>query len=144
MSEQERAQKEHAQNLRNFAVAFGRGQARALDRFGNDIRDGDQLMVRFQVDPVVSVVSVNPVLDPKVPAGLIDVMCTVTFPLRVPAGQMYQGCNIVARRAETSVPQGSDNGKGPGPMLADRSDAPAAPDTQEPDEAIDPDKPVIV
>ena len=119
MSEQRRQQEDHARNLRNFASAFGRGQAKALDRFGNEMREGDKMMIRFAIDPVVDVVSVNPVLDPKAPAGLIDVVCTVTFPLRVPAGQPYQGCNIIARRQETAVPAGSDNGKGSALALVD-------------------------
>lgn len=122
MNEQRRAAEQHAQQLKSFAAAFGRGQARAVDRFGNPIHDGDKLMLRFQVDPIVDVISVNPVLDPKLPAGLIDVMCTVTFPLRVQAGMPFQMAHIIARRQETSVPAGSDNGNGPGLSLVKPED----------------------
>ena len=139
MNDQRRQQEDHARNLRNFAAAFGRGQAKAMDRFGNEMREGDKMMIRFAIDPVVDVVSVNPVLDPKAPAGLIDVVCTVTFPLRVPAGQPYQGCNIIARRQETAVPAGSDNGKGPTLALVETS---APEGTVDPVPTSDDDNPV--
>ena len=116
MNEQERQQQERARQMKSFAAAFGRGQANAVDRFGQIIRDGDKMMLRFQVDPIVDVMAVNPVLDPKAPAGLIDVMCTVTFPLRVPAGQPFQFANIVSRRQATAV---ADNVKGPTLALVD-------------------------
>ena len=134
MNDQRRNAEQHAQSLRNFAAAFGRGQANALDRFGNPIHDGDKLMLRFQVDPIVDVVSVNPVLDPKAPAGLIDVMCTVTFPIRVQAGVPFQMSHIVARRAETQPPAGSDNGKGPALTLVDPG-TPDEPPVDPPDAA---------
>ena len=127
--------------MKSFASAFAQGQAKAIDRFSNEFKPGDKMMIRFAIDPVVDVVSVNPVLDPKAPAGLIDVVCTVTFPLRVQAGQPYQGCNIIARRQETAVPAGSDNGKGPGLSLVESS---PAPDAEVVDETPDPDKPIIV
>lgn len=131
MNEQERQQQERARQMKSFAAAFGRGQANAVDRFGQIIKDGDKLMLKFQVDPIVDVMAVNPVLDPKAPAGLIDVMCTVTFPLRVQAGQPFQFANIVARRQETAV---SDNGQGPKLALVDTQPSDPPEEMDPPDE----------
>lgn len=144
MNDQKRHAEQHAQNLRNFAAAFGRGQAKALDRFNNEIRDGDKLMLHFAIDPVVDVVSVNPVLDPKAPAGLIDVLVTVTLPLRVQAGQAFQGCNMVARRQETAVPVGSGNGKVAAALSLVEPAAESAEPDGDPVDGVDPDEPIIV
>ncbi len=143
MSEQERRQQEQARQMRSFAAAFAQGQAKAVDRFGNEFQPGDKVMVRFGLDPVVDVVSVNPVLDPRAQPGLIDVVCTVTFPLRIPSGRPYEAANIVARRQEAVPAPGSDNGKGPALSLV-----PAAPVEPEPAVADstpgDDDEPTVV
>lgn len=99
---------------RQFAQAVAQGRTGAIDRFGQRIQVGDQLMLRLDVDHVYSVTDVRPVLDPKLPPGLIDVLCTITFPLRLEAGLPYAKCNVVARRLEGELPgPEGQNGSGP-------------------------------
>ncbi len=141
MSEQQRQQEQHAQQMKSFAGAFARGQANALDRFGNPMAEGDKLMLRFQVDPIVDVVSVNPVLDPRAQPGTIQVMCTVTFPLIVMAGKSFQFANIVARRQAVEATPSN----GTGPQLVDPPAVDADPSGDvEPIPPTDDDDPIIV
>jgi hypothetical protein len=112
MSEQQRRQEQAAQQMKSFAAAFAQGIAKPVDRFGNEIKAGDKIMLRFGVDPVLDVVSITPVLDPRAEPGMIDIVCTVTFPLRVKSGVPYQMTSVVARRQEADVPNPSNNGGG--------------------------------
>ena len=145
MNEQERRGQEMARQRKAFAGAFARGQANAVDRFGRVIGAGDSLILKFDPDPVVSVVSVNPVLDPKVPAGYVDVTCTVTFPLRVVAGQPYLGATIIMQGSKAAMPTDAEsNGAGHALSLVPASDTeaeetPASDDTPDPD-----DGPIVV
>lgn len=140
MNEQQRRQEEQARQMRSFAAAFAQGQAKPLDRFGNEFAAGDKIMVRFAIDPVIDIVSVNPVLDHRAEPGMIDLMCTVTFPLRVKSGVPFQNASIVARRMDKPVEQ-STNGQGsslslvPGQRSAD-ADAADLPPTDDPNKIV--------
>ena len=112
MNDQKRRQEESATARRQFAQSVARGQLGAMDRFGQPIEAGDQLMVRTPFDLVFTVVTVNPLLDPRAPAGLMDVVCTVTFPLRIPAGQPYTMAHVVSKRPAVAGLPGTDHGEG--------------------------------
>jgi hypothetical protein len=118
MNEHQRRQQEMADARRKFADGVARGQIAALDRFGNRIDIGDKLMWKNLVDLVFDVVAVNPVMDPRVAPGLMDITLTVTFPIRYNGGVPYDKAVIIAKREPVSIPAGSDNGNQPtGPTL---------------------------
>jgi hypothetical protein len=129
MSEQQRRQEQAAQQMKSFASAFAQGLAKPVDRFNNEIKAGDKIMLRFGVDPVLDVVSITPVLDPRAEPGMIDVVCTVTFPLRVKSGVPYQMTSVVARRQEAEAPHPSNNGGGSTLQFPSA----ASPDSPDPD-----------
>lgn len=143
MTDQERRGQEQARARKNFAGAFARGQVAAVDRFGRPINEGDSIIIAFDPDPVVSVVSVNPVLDPKVPAGYVDVTCTITFPLRVVAGQPYMGATIIMKGSKVAMPDGAQsNGSGPSLSLVPSEGAEEA--AAEPSDTPDPEDGKII
>jgi hypothetical protein len=84
-----RARQEQMQKAsRAFLQALSAGQVSAVDRFGLKIEPGSKLLYHGAVDVVYDVVSVNPVLDPRVPPGILEIMVTVTFPIRTQANQI--------------------------------------------------------
>lgn len=111
MNEHKQRQEELARARRQFQQMVALGQIGARDRFGNMIETGDQMMVRLPFDLVYQVVAVNPVLDPNQPPGLMDLVCTVTFPLRIRVGEPYMLGHVVAKAPPMAAVQpGSDNG----------------------------------
>lgn len=89
---------------RRFLSALSAGQAGARDRFNNIIEGGQKLLYKTPYDLIFDVVSVAPVLDPQAPPGMMDVMLTVTFPLRVMANQANPGAVIVAKAQPQEQP----------------------------------------
>ncbi len=112
MNEFQRKQEALATQKRQFAQAVARGQAGALDRMGQQIEAGDKILLHTEVDLIFDVVSVNPVLDPRVPPGVMEVAVTVTFPLQIPAGRPFPKVVIIARRQPAEAQPGTDNGTG--------------------------------
>lgn len=76
-------QKQIQDASRQFLRALSAGQVGAKDRFGNTIEGGQRLLYKTPHDLIFDVVTVNPVLDPRVPPGSMDITLSVTFPLRV-------------------------------------------------------------
>jgi hypothetical protein len=127
MNEHRQRQEELARARRQFQQMVALGQIGARDRFGNPIETGDQMMVRLPFDLVYQVVAVNPVMDPREPPGLMDLVCTVTFPLRMRAGEAYMLGHVVAKAPPVAAVQpGTDNGGGPRPdALPEQAEVPA-------------------
>lgn len=62
----------------------------ARDRFGTPVQRGAAVIFKPEVDLVFQVLDTRPVLDPRLPAGLVDVTIQVApFTLRMPANQPY-------------------------------------------------------
>ncbi len=57
------------------------------DRFGNVIQKGMRVIYHPPHDLVYEVLDVKPVLDPRAPQGMCQMVLSVTFPLVAPSNQ---------------------------------------------------------
>jgi hypothetical protein len=114
MNDQRRRNEEMAAARNQFAAAVARGQVSARDRFNKEIKPGDKVMFKNVIDPVYTVISVDPVLDVNAPSGLMRVMIAVTYPVDTPGNQPHAHMVIVARQAPVAMPMPDENnGAGP-------------------------------
>lgn len=88
MSRDHKTQEQNNQAHNRFRNALSAGQAAPLDRFGFPIEVGAKVLYRPPMDLVFTVASIKPILDPRQPAGQMDVTLQVSFPLRLPANQI--------------------------------------------------------
>lgn len=111
MSEERRRNEALAAQRRQFLQAFSTGALAAVDRFGNPIQPGCKMLFRNQVDMVVTCVAVNPVLDPRVPPGQVDVILSMQAPVRVTAGQQFPFFCVVGQPPAEGQLQAPPNGQ---------------------------------
>lgn len=92
----------------------------ARDRFGSLIEEGDLVLYQPNVDLVFAVTAVRPLMsrDARLPP-LVEVQLSVTFPLRLGAGQAVPQLVVVGTREKTngegasaSAPGGGDGEAG--------------------------------
>lgn len=123
---QERDQRARMQMERErFARAVGASipQAMPLDRFGNGITPGGNVMYRPEVDLVFHVADVKPIMDPKVPPGMVGVRLTADFQLMVPFGQPLARMIAIGGQQQMPAPSGDQPATAPPPD----GEAPAVP-----------------
>lgn len=70
-----------------FAGDFQFGRASVLDRFGVTVREGDLVVFKMPHDPIMTVVSVSPSMDPNHPVGAIKVLLACEVPVMFGANQ---------------------------------------------------------
>ncbi len=112
MNEHKAQAEQMAKQRRLFAQAFALKQTGARDRFGNAIEAGDKIAFHPDIDVIVDVLSVTPVLDPNAPAGIVEFVVSATFPVRINANQPYPKAIIVMKAQPAQALAGSDNGSG--------------------------------
>jgi len=88
MNEHQARAREAQKAQQQFLQALSAGQVHAVDRFGMPITAGAKVLHSGQIDLVFDVISVAPILDPKVPPGMLNVTVTVTFPMQVRANMI--------------------------------------------------------
>ncbi len=103
MNEQNRRAEEARRASKQFLQALSAGQVSPLDRFQNPIRMGDKVLYKTPYDLIFTVQAITPVLNPNVPPGLMDVILTVTVPLRVAANQPNPNAVIVQQQEQTQA-----------------------------------------
>lgn len=69
------------------AVASGVPQAMPMDRFGNAIQPGQHALYDPEVSLVFRIADLKPILDPKMPPGMVAMRLTADFTISVPFGQ---------------------------------------------------------
>jgi hypothetical protein len=110
----ERARLEFAAKAarRQFAQQAEDGQITARDRFGRVIAPGALVLWTPPYPLIYEVLNVTPLLDPRVPPGLVQIVLTATAPLNVAANQAQIGLVVVGRQrdghAEVSLPEGPE------------------------------------
>lgn len=75
-----------AQNELRQKIAAGDRSVLIKDRFGRPILPGDAVLYRPSVDMVMQVVSIAPKLDPRLPAGTLEIKLIAEVPMLLPAG----------------------------------------------------------
>ncbi len=91
----------------------------AVDRFGAPIEGDHKILFRPAVDNVFHVERVEPVLDPRAPAGLVRlVLNTGPFEVVVPAGKPVQNMIRIGQSAPPAE-TGPANGSGKTPPEGD-------------------------
>jgi hypothetical protein len=107
-------QRQHAVQhaMAQFARDVASGVAVPLDRFRNAITVGDLVLYDPPIPTVFQVESIEPVLDPRQPAGMICLAVTVKLPIYIPVMQAT-GNLIKVGHVPTGEEAGSD-GQGTG------------------------------
>lgn len=83
-----------------FVGDFQLGRAGALDRFGNMVREGDSVIFKMPNDPVMTVVSVTPSMDPNHPIGAIKMVLSCEVPVLFGANQPSQSMIRIGNKAQ--------------------------------------------
>jgi hypothetical protein len=102
-------------DARRFLQALSAGQVHVFDRFQNLIEPGCKVVYQPPEAPLCDVISVQPVLDPNLPTGLLDVTMTTTLKVRTRGNMAMTGAIVVGpppedrqpATAQTTVPAGS-------------------------------------
>lgn len=100
-SEERRKHEQQAQARQAFAQALSAGDPHALprDRFGVAIRPGMKVLYRPNVDMIFDVVDVRPVLDPRLPPGVVTIVLQAAAPVSVRIGQPVINMIVIATDA---------------------------------------------
>lgn len=120
-----RRQQEAQKATQQFLRALSAGQVHAIDRFGLPIEAGSKVEFHGSLDLVFDVVGVAPILDPKVPPGMLNVTLTVTFPMQLRANQITPTL-IRLPHLEQQAPQAVVEGGEKPPNNEAQGDEPAA------------------
>ena len=99
------ALKKQQKAMREFAQALSTGQAAMLDRFGVQVTKDNLIMYHQPYDLVFVVEDVIPILDPRMPPGLVHVKLSCTTDLQIAVNQRSMTVIACGQRenAETSV-----------------------------------------
>ena len=101
--EQQEVRRQQAQgaHLKQQQAAFARAASSAepTDRFGQPLREGDLIVYAPPIDMVFQIVEVQrtSALDPRAPAGLVNLLVTATFPITINAMQPVSNIIRVGR-----------------------------------------------
>lgn len=100
-AEERRKQEQLAQARQSFAAAVSSGDPMALprDRFAVAIKPGMKVLYRPNVDMIFDVVDVRPVLDPRLPPGVVTVVLQGAAPVSVRVGQPVVNMIVIATDA---------------------------------------------
>lgn len=99
-NERARQQFREAQQRRDVAQQLANGDAHVLDRFGKPITPGALVLWRAPFDMVCEVTAVTPVLDPRFPPGLVQLVVTMTAPVQAAMGAPQMGLVVVGYQHE--------------------------------------------
>jgi hypothetical protein len=58
----------------SFAQGVSNGQITIVDRFGHKLRQGDVVLLSTPMPPMYQIADIQPVLDPRLPAGVVRVV----------------------------------------------------------------------
>jgi hypothetical protein len=116
----------------------------ALDRFGQPISVGDIVLFTPPVPQTFAVQAVAPVLDPRMPTGLLQVVLGASLPLLVPKVQPINSLIVVRKAAEVAKDLAAQQQQAQQQAQAQQDESPIAP--PEPHETPDdpPDDPSVV
>lgn len=84
-------------SLQQFADAMRRGDIRVLDRLGQHVKPGNQIIFQSGIDTIYEVIDVRPILDPRQPQGLAKVSVAVTFDIPVPVNQPFPPLLVIGQ-----------------------------------------------
>lgn len=123
-----------AMERQNFAAALSAGarNAQPIDRVGVAIKKDMIVMYRPPQDIFFRVLDVKPVLDPRYPPGLVNVIVGVEFPITLRAGQPQPNMIVIGGPRPDGSPTATEPpADDPGRVLegdfgAPRSEPPAA------------------
>lgn len=87
-----------AKARQQFAQALAAGTTAPLDRFANPIKAGSLMLWHLPHDMVWEVKDVSPVLDPRVPPGVVRLKLECILPCDVVAGNVNIGMVVVGRQ----------------------------------------------
>lgn len=110
--------------MQRFAGAVNSGKASMLDRFGSPILKGNLIIWRPPFDLIFKVVSVVPILDPRMPAGMVRLTVESTVPLDGMVNQPYMQAVIVGQSSDDdkhSEITGANKGEDEPSLLVDPS-----------------------
>ena len=89
-----------------FAARVHAGELSLIDRFGRKVRPGDLVTWQVDIQTIWEIASVKPILDPKAPAGAIQVELRAAGNINALANQILDKLIIVGHHdpvAETAV-----------------------------------------
>lgn len=92
-------QMEMAKQRQQFAAAVAANQVVPRDRFGVPITAGRLVMYRPNADMVFQVADVSPVVDPRMPTGMVTVMLTIQAPITIPVGKPIINMIVIGTQA---------------------------------------------
>lgn len=107
MNQQRINAEEKKKAMRQFLDMLSSGTLTARDRFGNTIEIGHRVMLKTDVDLMFDVVAITPEMDPKAPAGILNVMLTATFPMAIRAGVPYAKVHIIGQAPTPAAAEGT-------------------------------------
>jgi hypothetical protein len=97
-NERARQESQHALARGAFQRAWDEGRARLVDRFGNPIAVDQYVLFHPRQDLIFKVLSVGPSPDPRVTAGVVQVVLETTVPLLYSIQEQAQDMCVVGRQ----------------------------------------------
>lgn len=112
-------------SMGDFAYRVASGQLTARDRLNQPIRPGQQVLFHANLDVVMQVLQVSPVLDPRAPQGIVEITVSATFKVQAMVGQPTPQVVIIAQPEQIGDGTGDGDGTGTGDGAGDGVEPPA-------------------
>lgn len=121
--DQRKMQAEMQKAQQRFAQDVASGVAVALDRFKVTLEIGDLVVYAPPIDSVYQIMDIKPLLDPRQPAGLVQMILSCTLPIYLPV--MQATGNLIKCGHVPTAAQAETNGGATGAGAVENGAPPA-------------------